>query len=506
MRRILFFILIPGLLFYSSKIFAQVPRIINYQGVLLGSNEQPVPEGNYKLTFSFYTENGTQLWTEVHDPVFIAGGTFHVHLGIFQPLDLPFNEAYFLGIKVGNDPELQPRMLLTSAAYSFNADNAEKVGGIKASEIPAPNTLCPLGNDAKFPAAVLPSIATGNFIKKNEPDTTRATTTNPLLLVSNLGTGDGINGRSIDGIGISGRSDSKDGVAGWTGASDKAGVFGHSADGVGVKGRSDKNDGVVGYTAADQKSGIYGHTDAPDGFGVFGRNTLTKCFGYAGGDAGIYGHSEGVYHAGHFEASGGLNAAVYGKTTGGNSFGGWFVAEGNYSYGIYVEGPSTNLNGCAARFKGNVEIRSRTTDNVVVELGEGLDYAEGFDVSEKSTITPGAVLIIDPTNPGKLALSYQPYDKKVAGIVAGANDLGSGVKLGSDQFDLDVALAGRVYCNVDASYGAVEPGDLLTTSPTPGYAMVVENHGKARGAILGKAMEKLSHGQKGQILVLVTLQ
>lgn len=503
MRRLLFLISVVGLLFHSIHILAQVPRIINYQGVLLGSNEQPVPEGEYKLTFSLYREDGTQLWTEIHDPVFIAGGTFHVHLGIHSPLALPFDEQYFLGIKVGNDPELQPRMLLTSAAYSLNAD---MVGGIRASEMPMPNTLCPLGNDGKFPAAVLPSVATGNFIKKNEPDTSRATHTSPLLLISNLGTGDAINGRSTDGIGVAGRSTTNDGVTGWTGASGKSGVFGQSTDGVGIKGRSDHNDGVVGYTAADNKSGVYGHTDASDGFGVFGRNTLTNCYGYAGGDAGIYGHSNGVYHAGHFEAAGGLNAAVYGKTTGGNSFGGWFVAQGNYSYGIYVEGPPTNLNGCAARFKGNVEIRSRTTDNVVVELGEGLDYAEGFDVTDKSEIKPGDVLIVDPDNPGKLALSQRPYDKKVAGIVAGAKNLGSGVKLGSDQFDLDVALAGRVYCNVDASYGAVEPGDLLTTSLSAGYAMVVKNHKKAQGAILGKAMEKLLEGEKGQILVLVTLQ
>jgi hypothetical protein len=243
MRRILFFILIAGLLFYSTLLLAQVPRIINYQGVLLGSNEQPVPEGNYRLTFSLYREDGTQLWTEVHDPVFIAGGTFQVYLEV--PPELPFDQQYFLGIKVGNDPELQPRMLLTSAAYSLNADNAEKVGGIRASEMPAPNTLCPLGNDGKFPAAVLPTVATGNFIKKNEPDTSRTATSDPLLLISNLGTGDGINGRSKGGIGISGRSDTEDGVAGWTGAGDKSGVFGQSSDGVGIKGRSDKNDGVI---------------------------------------------------------------------------------------------------------------------------------------------------------------------------------------------------------------------------------------------------------------------
>ena len=501
MKHLLFTFLVLILVLSSTSIQAQVPRIINYQGMLLGSNEQPVPEGNYKITFSLYEENGTQLWTEVYDPVFIAGGTFHVHLEV--PPELPFDHQYFLGIKVGDDPELQPRMLLTSAAYSLNAD---KVGGIRASEMPAPNTLCPLGNDGKFPASVLPSSATGNFIKKNEPDTSRATNANPLLLISNLGTGDGINGRSTDGIGVSGRSDTKDGVVGWTGASGKSGVFGSSTDGRGVVGRSDKNDGVVGYTAADQKSGVYGHTDAPDGFGVTGRNTLTKCYGYVGGDAGVFGRSEGVYHAGHFETTGGLNAAVYGKTTGSYSFGGWFVAAGNYTYGIYAEGPPAGNNGCAARFKGNVEIRSLATDETVIELGEGLDYAEGFHVSDKAEIIPGSVLIIDPDNPGNLTLSNKHYDKRVAGIVTGANGLGSGVRLGTDQFDFDVALAGRVYCNVDASYGEVAPGDLLTTSPTPGYAMAVKNHKKASGAILGKAMEKLAEGEKGQILVLVTLQ
>jgi hypothetical protein len=69
-----------------------------------------------------------------------------------------------------------------------------------------------------------------------------------------------------------------------------------------------------------------------------------------------------------------------------------------------------------------------------------------------------------------------------------------------------VALAGRVYCNVDASFGDVSPGDLLTTSPTPGYAMAVRDHRRAQGAILGKAMERMPKGLKGQMLVLVTLQ
>jgi hypothetical protein len=144
--------------------------------------------------------------------------------------------------------------------------------------------------------------------------------------------------------------------------------------------------------------------------------------------------------------------------------------------------------------------------NPIVEIGKGLDYSETFPTSQDE-ITPGTVMVIDPVNEGFLTISTQAYDKKVAGIIAGANGLGSGVKLGtSANGDYAVALAGRAYCNVDTQYGEIEPGDLLTTSPTPGHAMVVRDFSEAQGAILGKAMEGLSGGGKGQILVLVTLQ
>ena len=57
----------------------------------------------------------------------------------------------------------------------------------------------------------------------------------------------------------------------------------------------------------------------------------------------------------------------------------------------------------------------------------------------------------------------------------------------------------------DATHGAIKPGDMLTTSATPGHAMKVTDHAKAQGAILGKAMGGLKEG-KGLVLVLVTLQ
>ena len=68
-----------------------------------------------------------------------------------------------------------------------------------------------------------------------------------------------------------------------------------------------------------------------------------------------------------------------------------------------------------------------------------------------------------------------------------------------------VAMTGRVWVYVDASFGAVEPGDLLTSSSTPGHAMLASDHGRAFGSVIGKAMTELKEG-KGLVLVLVNLQ
>jgi len=273
-----------------------------------------------------------------------------------------------------------------------------------------------------------------------------------------------------------------------------AGVYGVGNGTIGI--------GIRGYSAESGGKGAHGSSEGSEGYGVYGSSTGSEAFGVYGTSAGWSSH--GVYG----EATGPLGRGLYGRAEGTEGIGVYGEAIGGI--GIYAAGlPGIEAHGLygasAADFYGNVTLYDANDSSLVMELGSGLDYAEGFESSANTQIEPGTVMVIDALQPGKLRVSAEAYDRKVAGIVAGANGLGSGVRLGGDEFDLDIALAGRVYCLVEATHGDIQPGDLLTTSSIPGYAMKASDTSQSHGAILGKAMEPLSRGNRGSILVLVTL-
>jgi hypothetical protein len=154
----------------------------------------------------------------------------------------------------------------------------------------------------------------------------------------------------------------------------------------------------------------------------------------------------------------------------------------------------------------------------VLQITGGGDFSENFDVSEASRTKAGAlskevrrglVVSIDSENPGKLVVSRRAYDRSVAGIISGAGGINPGLVMGQKGSIADgkqpVALTGRVWAYCDASTNPIKPGDLLTTSATPGHAMKAGNYRKAQGAIIGKAMTSLTGG-RGLVLVLVSLQ
>lgn len=147
-----------------------------------------------------------------------------------------------------------------------------------------------------------------------------------------------------------------------------------------------------------------------------------------------------------------------------------------------------------------------TTRTNILEIA-GADLAEKFPVIGE--VEPGMVVEIDPDNPGHLRLASSAYSERVAGVVAGANGLSTGVVLGhyeGNENGVPVALSGRVWVWCNATEREIKPGTMLTTSNKPGYAMAVRDAKKAHGAIIGKAMTALKKGETGMVLVLVNLR
>jgi hypothetical protein len=347
-------------------------------------------------------------------------------------------------------------------------------------------------------------------------------------------------GNGQHGIGVYGRSnDFSDGDA-----------YGGKFESFGLNGR-----GAYGIASGNNASGVYGEATGTEGRAVSGwANNIGNVTNFGGHFVangqqarGVYGQASNqggyVTYGGYFESNSSIGVGVYGLASSTHEsvhYGGLFEANGynsvavkgysEHSVGVWAESVdgvafAAKSSGLAADFDGDVRVRAGNEfmlgnvaivdDTVItptVHITGGSDLSESFNVTSghgKTPVQPGMLVCIDETNAGQLKLSERAYDPRVAGVISGAGGVQPGMLMGQAgtiaDGDNSVALVGRVYCWADADYGEIKPGDMMTTSNTPGHAMRAEDRDKAYGTIVGKAMTPLPEG-RGLVLVLVGLQ
>ncbi len=451
-----------------------VGSAFTYQGSLAQSGT-PVT-GSYEMLFKLFDAEtgGTQMGATINRPSVSVGA------GVFTET-LDFGSSWFLGparwievsVRVAgtSDPfVLFPRQRLLVAPFALSLSLPHQ------QNYASPGYLFQMHNTGGGGAGYFRAIGSG---------------TNYAVLGSNSSTG-------FNAAGVRGENTASSGNA-----IGVEGVAQYSSAGAGVVGRGNGTGGYFeGTDATSNGLMAYGYT-----YGIYAQNLGT---------------SNAAYFTGQGQGAGAATLRVH-NTQAVNGMATYMQVSSNYATGHFQnDGPGEILwlanPDDAGPFivavgsnetKFRVESTGKTLTKALQILG-GADLSERFDVADDDVaVQPGMVVSVDPGKEGRLAPSRTPYDRRVAGVVSGAGGIEPGMVMGQEGSIADgnhtVALTGRVYCWVDASAGPVEPGDLLTTSSTPGYAMKVTDPARANGAILGKAMGRLERG-RGLVLVLVGLQ
>ncbi len=116
----------------TTVAYAVAPQTITYQGRLTTSAGDPVADGGYLVKFIIYDAptGGTALWNAGFQNVTTANGLFSYALGsnVAFPNNLFADTGRWLGITIGADPELSPRIRISSQAYANQAISSDTAG------------------------------------------------------------------------------------------------------------------------------------------------------------------------------------------------------------------------------------------------------------------------------------------------------------------------------------------------------------------------------------------
>jgi len=160
-----------------------------------------------------------------------------------------------------------------------------------------------------------------------------------------------------------------------------------------------------------------------------------------------------------------------------------------------------SLSGSTLSTNYNVQVNGNVWANSY--SGPGCDIAELYQVNSNSIAESGDIVVLDKDNEMSIKKSSKPYSAMAIGVISTNPNLTMGAFKGVDGKNyLPVALLGRIPTKVIVENGPIEIGDNIVSSSKSGYGMRCDDYDKCKGAIIGKALQKLDSGE-GIIEVLI---
>jgi hypothetical protein len=517
-----------------ATVSADAPTVIPYQGRLTDTSGQAV-DATLPMTFALYATptGGPPAWVEAHPAITVTDGLFTAYLGDVVPLSSAvLNDNPYLGLTVASDSEMTPRQRLGSVPYARTLAPGAAISGTLGPLLSITNTL-----DASQPGngtalALQGTAGSGPVLSiRLDPSTAPpAAFASAIYARREAGIGAWPTIQTTNYDGYPGLAANSTGGTALVGVAGDPGTGGSPAGGPFSPG--------FGALLIDTKAGVLGYSSiGPGGY-------------FTSTDTGLYATSlDGPAIGAHLGVSGmgshGFNYTIVGTNSSVQGFSAIIGANGGSGPGVHGRSESgAGVLGEAGRYNCNpgdcgpiddplktlsvntgagvmgystvgpgVFAWSTITHSLVVsgnaritgDLLIGGDVITNADVAEHyvpvGVLEAGDVVVLDPTTILGVRRAERPYDTSVAGIIS----TDPAIVLPGAVDGVPLALVGRVPVKADASLGAIQVGDLLTTSSTPGHAMRCVDRLQCVGAIVGKALEPLDGGT-GTILVLVTLQ